>query len=137
MLRELRIRDVAIIEDLEVQFGSGLNVLSGETGAGKSIILGALGLVLGARSSGDLVRTGAESAEVQARVDLSPAVGAVLQGLDIQSPDEDEGILLRRIVHSLFNWDLDLNDGRAAAPAPAAASRGPAEGVTPQREHAD
>ena len=46
-------------------------------------------------------------------------------------------ILLRRIVHSLFNWDLDLNDGRAAAPAPAAASRGPAEGVTPQREHAD
>ena len=46
-------------------------------------------------------------------------------------------ILLRRIVHSLFNWDLDLNDDRAPAPAPAAASRGPAEGVTPQREHAD
>ncbi|MEE2830408.1 MAG: AAA family ATPase, partial [Myxococcota bacterium] len=100
MLRELRIRDVAIIEDLEVQFASGLNVISGETGAGKSIILGALGLVLGARSSGDLVRTGSESAEVQARVDCSPAVAAVLEGLDLPAPEEDEGLLLRRIVKS-------------------------------------
>jgi DNA repair protein RecN (Recombination protein N) len=98
MLRELRIRDVAIIEDLAVEFGAGLNVLSGETGAGKSIILGALGLVLGARASADMVRAGAESAEVQARVDRDAAVDAILAELDLNPAVEDEGLLLRRIV---------------------------------------
>ena len=98
MLRELRIHDVAIIEDLVVEFGLGLNVLSGETGAGKSIILGALGLVLGARASAEMVRAGSESAEVQARVDREPAVEAILNDLDLSPPVEDEGLLLRRIV---------------------------------------
>ena len=84
MLRELRIRDVAIIEDVAVEFGPGLNVLSGETGAGKSIILGALGLILGARGSADMVRAGAESAEVQARVDLDPALIDALNQLDLR-----------------------------------------------------
>lgn len=98
MLRELRIRDVAIIEDLVVQFGPGLNVLSGETGAGKSIILGALGLVLGARASAEMVRTGRESAEVQARVDRPPEVSAILAELDVEVPDEEDGLLLRRVV---------------------------------------
>lgn len=100
MLRELRIRDVAIIEDLAIEFSSGLNVLSGETGTGKSIILGALGLVLGARASADMVRTSAESAEVQARVDRDEAVDAVLAELDLSPGDEDDGLLLRRIVMS-------------------------------------
>ena len=98
MLRELRIRDVAIIEDVAVEFGPGLNVLSGETGAGKSIILGALGLILGARGSADMVRAGAESAEVQARVDLDPALIDALNQLDLPGATEDEGLLLRRIV---------------------------------------
>ena len=98
MLRELRIRDVAIIERLEVEFGPGLNVLSGETGAGKSIILGALGLILGARASSDLVRTGCTDAEVQARVDRSPEVEELLAELDLAPPAEDEGLLLRRVL---------------------------------------
>lgn len=100
MLRELRIRDVAIIEDLVVQFGPGLNVLSGETGAGKSIILGALGLVLGGRASSEIVRTGRESAEVQARVERNAEVNEVLATLDVDlgAPDEEDGLLLRRVV---------------------------------------
>jgi len=98
MLRELRIRDIAIIEDLAVEFGPGLNVLSGETGAGKSIILGALGLVLGARASSEMVRSNAESAEVQARVDRDDAVDTILRELDLCPAVEDEGLLLRRIV---------------------------------------
>jgi DNA repair protein RecN (Recombination protein N) len=98
MLRELRIRDIAIIEDLVVQFGPGLNVLSGETGAGKSIILGALGLVLGGRASAEMVRTGRESAEVQARVDRGPAVDSILRSLDLPVSDEEDGLLLRRVV---------------------------------------
>ena len=98
MLRELRIRDLAIIEDLGVEFAPGLNVLSGETGAGKSIILGALGLILGGRGTAELVRAGCESAEVQARFDRDPAVEEALRGLDVALPEEDEGLLLRRIV---------------------------------------
>jgi DNA repair protein RecN (Recombination protein N) len=98
MLRELRIRDLAIIEDLSVEFGPGLNVLSGETGAGKSIILGALGLVLGNRASSDSVRAGRPAAEVQARFDRDPDVDAVLARLDIVPDDEDDGLLIRRVV---------------------------------------
>src|SRR3981189_2513505 len=66
MLELLRVKAFAIIEDLEVQFAPGFNVLPGETGAGKSILVDALHLVLGGRAQADSVRTGAEEAEVQA-----------------------------------------------------------------------
>src|SRR5256885_16923257 len=66
MLELLRVRTFAIIEELEVHFGPGFNVLTGETGAGKSILVDALHLVLGGRALSDSVRTGAEEAEVQA-----------------------------------------------------------------------
>ncbi|MXY24658.1 MAG: DNA repair protein RecN [Acidobacteria bacterium] len=66
MIRFLGIRDLAIVDTLECEFDAGFNVLTGETGAGKSIIVGALGLLLGERSSGNTVRTGAECAVVQA-----------------------------------------------------------------------
>ena len=62
MLTELRIRNFAIIESLSLPLARGFNVLSGETGAGKSIIVGALGLLLGERASADLIRTGADRA---------------------------------------------------------------------------
>ncbi len=58
MLKELNIKNFAIIDQLRVEFGPGLNVLTGETGAGKSIVVDALGLVLGHRASGDLIRSG-------------------------------------------------------------------------------
>src|SRR5256885_1740977 len=66
MLELLRVRTFAIIEELEVHFGPGFNVLTGETGAGKTILVDALHLVLGGRALSDSVRTGAEEAEVQA-----------------------------------------------------------------------
>jgi DNA repair protein RecN (Recombination protein N) len=66
MLRYLNIRNLAVIESLEVSFQPGLNVITGETGAGKSIVVGAVGLLLGDRASADIVRTGEETAVVQA-----------------------------------------------------------------------
>ncbi len=66
MLNELAIKKFAIIDDLRISFHSGLNVLTGETGAGKSIIIQAVSLLLGARASADLVRTGEDAAELEA-----------------------------------------------------------------------
>src|SRR5947207_1302935 len=66
MLRFLRISHLAVIDSVEVEFDPGLNVLTGETGAGKSILVEAVGLLLGGRASGDLVRSGGESAAIEA-----------------------------------------------------------------------
>ncbi len=66
MLRFLRIRQLAVIDAVEVEFGPGFNVLTGETGAGKSMLVGAVGLLLGGRATGDLVRTGEDTATVEA-----------------------------------------------------------------------
>ncbi len=66
MLRFLRIRNLAVIEAVEVEFEAGFNVLTGETGAGKSILVEAVGLLLGARASADLVRTGEAHAAIEA-----------------------------------------------------------------------
>jgi DNA repair protein RecN (Recombination protein N) len=66
MLRFLSIRRLAVIDSVEVEFGPGLNVLTGETGAGKSILVGAVGLLLGGRASGELVRTGEDAASIEA-----------------------------------------------------------------------
>jgi len=100
MLRELHIHNVAIIEDVTVEFGPGLNVLSGETGAGKSIILGALGLILGSRASSDLVRTGMEAAEVRAHFDLDDAARDALAEIGVDPDPDDEGLLIRRVLTS-------------------------------------
>src|SRR5205814_7145887 len=69
MLRFLRVRNLAVIDAAEVEFAPGLNVLTGETGAGKSILVEAVGLLLGGRASGDLVRTGEDLATVEAIFD--------------------------------------------------------------------
>src|SRR6478672_13116217 len=66
MIRFLSVSHLAVIDRLELEFAAGLNVLTGETGAGKSILVGAVGLLVGGRASADLVRTGEETATVQA-----------------------------------------------------------------------
>lgn len=76
MLAELAIRDVAIIDRVELTFDHGLTVMTGETGAGKSIAVDALALVLGGRASSDLIRSGAERAEVTARFEIAPESSA-------------------------------------------------------------
>ncbi|MDQ2800548.1 MAG: AAA family ATPase, partial [Armatimonadota bacterium] len=70
MLVELHVTNFALIDRLNLTFGAGLNILTGETGAGKSIIIDALGLALGGRAGADLVRTGASKATVEAVFDL-------------------------------------------------------------------
>ncbi len=99
MLRTLRVRELAIIEDLTVEFGPGLNLLTGETGAGKSILVDALGLVTGDRADSSKVRRGASRARVEA-VFEPPDAGA-LRGLLEQrgiDADEDGLLVLRREV---------------------------------------
>ena len=67
MLSVLHIENIAVIEHADIQFDGGFNVLTGETGAGKSIVIDAIGAVLGERTSRDLIRTGAKAARVEAR----------------------------------------------------------------------
>ena len=90
MLTELRIRNFAIIESLTLPLAKGFNVLSGETGAGKSIIVGALGLLLGERASADVIRTGAERATVEGVFDVAdrPEIASLLdeRGIDMDEP---------------------------------------------------
>lgn len=100
MLTELRIRNFAIIESLALPLSDGFNVLSGETGAGKSIIVGALGFLLGERGSSDLIRTGADKATVEGVFDISesPAIASMI---DERGIDADEGtVVLKREISS-------------------------------------
>jgi DNA repair protein RecN (Recombination protein N) len=98
MLVELRIRDLAIIEHVTLPLAAGFNVLSGETGAGKSIIVGALGVLLGERASADLVRQGAARAVVEGVFEVG-AETAVLAALDERGLEcEDGTLVLRREV---------------------------------------
>lgn len=96
MLLELHVTNFALIDRLDLLFGAGLNILTGETGAGKSIIIDALGLALGERAGGDLVRTGADKATVEAVFDLSHAPAEVRERLSAAglAPEEGDGELL-------------------------------------------
>ena len=98
MLVELRIRDYAVVEDLSLELKRGLNVLTGETGAGKSIVVGALSLLLGERASTSVVRTNADCATVEAVFDVDglPVIQEILQGRGLRS--EDGLLILRREV---------------------------------------
>ena len=116
MLTALSIRDVVLIERLDLSFGPGLTVLTGETGAGKSILLDSLGLALGARSDAALVRAGVASASVAARFQPPPehAVHALLDELGL--PREDE-IVLRRAVDRGGRSRAWVNDAPVGAAA--------------------
>ena len=97
MLKEISIRNFAIIDDLKIKFSAGLTILSGETGAGKSIILNAVNLLLGTRASTDLVRTGAENAELEGLFHI-PASGNIADSLSDHGYDPAHGLLIRRII---------------------------------------
>ena len=98
MLTELRIRNFAIIEQVNLPLAPGFNVLSGETGAGKSIIVGALGLLLGERASADLIRSGADKATVEGVFDVSSLKGIAVfadeRGIEV----EDDTLVLKREI---------------------------------------
>jgi len=113
MLRNLDIRDVLIIDRLTLELEPGLNVLTGETGAGKSILLDALGFVLGWRGRAELVRSGAAQGEVTAVFDLpaSHAARSVLEEAGIEAEDE---LILRRINTADGRKTAYVNDRRVS-----------------------
>ncbi len=97
MLTQIYIRNFAIIDELELEFQPGMTVLTGETGAGKSIIVDALGLVLGDRADSDVVRHGEKRAEVSVEFDINK-LGAVKNWLEDNDLDEETDCTLRRVV---------------------------------------
>ena len=105
MLTRLSVRDIVLIERLDIDFASGLSVLTGETGAGKSILLDAFALALGARGDAALVRHGADQGQVTAAFDVAPAhpARALIEANGVAAEDE---VILRRV---------QLSDGRTRA----------------------
>jgi len=96
MLTHLQLRDFVLVDQAELELGSGLTALTGETGAGKSIVVDALLLITGGRGAGDVVRRGAERAEVTASFDSLP--GAARGWLEAQSIEHDGELVLRRVI---------------------------------------
>lgn len=111
MLIRLRVQNYALIESLEVEFRLGLNILTGETGAGKSILIGALGLALGERADSDSVRTGAKQAVVEAefRIDRGQAVRAIFEELGLEWTGE---LSVRREVSAAGKSRALVNDAQ-------------------------
>jgi len=105
VLTSLQIRDFAIVDQISVEFEPGMTVLTGETGAGKSILVDAVGLVLGERGGSQLVRSGAKRAEFSAEFNIA-ALADVQGWLEAQALDEDDACLLRRVISA---------DGRSRA----------------------
>lgn len=98
MLSQLSIENIAVIRQAEISFREGFNVFTGETGAGKSILIGAIGAVLGARASKDLIRTGEKRATVRALFcNLSPTMWEKLAALDV-APDEGQLLIERELT---------------------------------------
>jgi len=114
MLTHLHIRDLAIVESLELEFTGGLTVLTGETGAGKSIVVDALTLVCGARATADLIRAGADKAEIAARFDIRQLPRALRALLEEQSIEAEDELLVRRVITADGRSRAYLN-GQSAA----------------------
>lgn len=96
MLESLRVKNLALIEEAEVEFGSGLNILTGETGAGKSILIGSINLALGEKASTDMIRSGEESAYVELTFGISGKTRQRLKELEIEA--EDDALILSRKI---------------------------------------
>lgn len=113
MLQTLSIKNVAIIDSAEISFREGLNVLSGETGAGKSIVLEAISLLLGSRANSELVRTGCDEAVIEGLFDVSdiPWIGERLERLGFSS--ESSELLIKRIVHRAGRHRIYINGALA------------------------
>src|SRR3954465_10983566 len=97
MLRELSVQNLAVIEDVCVELEPGFCTWTGETGAGKSLLLGAVGLLLGERGSADLIRTGADELRVTGRFELSDELRHQLEIVLEATLDDNEIILSRRL----------------------------------------
>ena len=111
MLARLSVKNLALVEKLAIDFEPGLNVITGETGAGKSILIGALGMLLGERADKKIIRTGEESCTAEALLELEdPApVNAALESLGLE-PCEGGQLIIRRIVKANGSNQQTIND---------------------------
>lgn len=101
MLLELQVKNLALIEQARIEFGEGLNILTGETGAGKSILIGSVNMALGGKVSRDSIRQGAENAYIELLFSVdSQEQREALEALDITVPEDGTLILSRRILPS-------------------------------------
>jgi DNA repair protein RecN (Recombination protein N) len=118
MLQSLTIRNLAIVESLAIRFENGLNVITGETGAGKSVLMGALGLVLGERADKTMIRTGEDKCSVEAvfRLDRPADVNALLDALGLE-PCEDGQLIVRRQLSVNETGKHLINDSPATLQA--------------------
>lgn len=109
MLTRLSVRNLAIVESADVEFGGGLTVITGETGAGKSVLMGALELVLGARAAASTVRDGAKEARIEATFAVPGVVDAFLDAAGLP-PCEDGVLLVRRAISATGGGRVHVND---------------------------
>jgi DNA repair protein RecN (Recombination protein N) len=110
MLTKLTVKDYALIESLEVDFTPGLNILTGETGAGKSILIGALGLALGERADIDSVRTGAKAAVVEAEFSVKAHPQAAESLKELEAEHSADPLIIRREVNAAGKSRAFVND---------------------------
>ncbi|NOZ25712.1 MAG: DNA repair protein RecN [Nitrospirae bacterium] len=119
MLRELRIRNFAIVDSVGVSFEEGLNVITGETGAGKSLVVDAIELVLGGRASSDSVRAGAEEAWIEALFEVGES--PLLESVGLSG---DDGVIVRRVISRAGRSRAYINDSLVTLQTLAAFGRG-------------
>ena len=112
MLRELSIKNFTIIDKLHISFSDGLSILSGETGAGKSIIINAVNLLLGSKATAKLIRTGSEAAELEALFQITPG-SRLAKIMKEKGFDESEELVIRRIISRNARHRIYIN-GRLA-----------------------
>ena len=118
MLQQLHVRNLAIVKEVLVEFGDGLNVITGETGAGKSVLIGALGLVLGGRADHGAVRAGAKEAVCEAVFGLRDGVlrdvGALLEEAGVPACEEGQ-LIVRRVISASGAGRCVVNDATVSA----------------------
>jgi DNA repair protein RecN (Recombination protein N) len=133
MLCELSIKNFAIIEDLRIAFSEGLTILSGETGAGKSIIINAVNLILGSRAAAELIRTACEEAEVEAYFTV-PMESKTDSAMRENGIEPEDGLLIRRVISHAGRHKIYIN-GRMATIQMLAAVTENLAGISGQHAH--
>lgn len=110
MIREIHIRNLALIEDVTLEFQEGLSVFTGETGAGKSILIGAIGLLMGERATAESIRNGCDEAEVCGTFVISPKYASIRNFLDeLHLPIDDNQIIIRRRISRSDKNKIHIN----------------------------
>ncbi|MGE4520494.1 MAG: DNA repair protein RecN [Desulfobacteraceae bacterium] len=114
MISEISIKNLAVIDDIRIKFESGLNILTGETGAGKSIIINAINLILGDRANSKMIRTGEETAEVEAFFSIEKNSPAWIK-MEENDLDPCDGLIIRRIIARNNRHKIYINQRLATA----------------------